>query len=301
MCPLTFPLTPECEANFSTIIFVFPILLIPLFHGSWMLILVYVSQVRSSKTEEKRKDGEKKRKKHAVIVSGMYDCVLLHEPWHVYTLLFILLVSFLRHMSLFFCPDSEEEEPVVKLKKSPKDKSPKGKQKTSKATPPPKNDPVHYVSETGDGLLLCQTSLHMLGLLSSQFCLFTLDLFWYFSLLLVDSDSDNFQSLKKVSKTKQNNTSKQTKSGADSARPGAKEKVKSPVRPSSAQGKTGVKSPPAPVTPKSAPPPQTKQTPTSVLDYFGSGTVQRSDKKLVASTKRKAVSAEDWFSSVQTF
>uniref|UniRef100_A0A4W6BSJ0 Replication factor C subunit 1 n=1 Tax=Lates calcarifer TaxID=8187 RepID=A0A4W6BSJ0_LATCA len=181
-----------------------------------MLILVYVSQVRSSKTEEKRKDGEKKRKKHAVIVS-----------------------------------DSEEEEPVVKLKKSPKDKSPKGKQKTSKATPPPKNDPVHYVSET-------------------------------------DSDSDNFQSLKKVSKTKQNNTSKQTKSGADSGRPGAKEKVKSPVRPSSAQGKTGVKSPPAPVTPKSAPPPQTKQTPTSVLDYFGSGTVQRSDKKLVASTKRKA-------------
>uniref|UniRef100_A0A4W6BMT4 Replication factor C subunit 1 n=1 Tax=Lates calcarifer TaxID=8187 RepID=A0A4W6BMT4_LATCA len=127
-------------------------------------------------------------------------------------------------MSLFFCPDSEEEEPVVKLKKSPKDKSPKGKQKTSKATPPPKNDPVHYVSETGD----------------------------------------------------------------DSGRPGAKEKVKSPVRPSSAQGKTGVKSPPAPVTPKSAPPPQTKQTPTSVLDYFGSGTVQRSDKKLVASTKRKA-------------
>uniref|UniRef100_A0A673ZRB8 Replication factor C subunit 1-like n=1 Tax=Salmo trutta TaxID=8032 RepID=A0A673ZRB8_SALTR len=35
-------------------------------------------------------------------------------------------------------------------------------------------------------------------------------------------------------------------------------------------------------------PQQTKRTPTSVLDYFGGGSVQRSDKKLVASTKRKA-------------
>uniref|UniRef100_A0AAZ3QQX2 Replication factor C subunit 1 n=1 Tax=Oncorhynchus tshawytscha TaxID=74940 RepID=A0AAZ3QQX2_ONCTS len=49
-------------------------------------------------------------------------------------------------------------------------------------------------------------------------------------------------------------------------------------------GKAQVSS--SPVTPKSAPP-QTKRTPTSVLDYFGSGSVQRSDRKLVASTKRK--------------
>uniref|UniRef100_A0A8K9ULS4 Replication factor C subunit 1 n=1 Tax=Oncorhynchus mykiss TaxID=8022 RepID=A0A8K9ULS4_ONCMY len=64
---------------------------------------------------------------------------------------------------------------------------------------------------------------------------------------------------------------------------------KSPPKPTlvPATGKGGMKkSPPAPVTPKSAPP-QTKRTPTSVLDYFGSGSVQRSDRKLVASTKRK--------------
>ncbi|KAF3852117.1 hypothetical protein F7725_005472 [Dissostichus mawsoni] len=129
-------------------------------------------------------------------------------------------------------------------------KSPKEKQKKSKSETPPKKDPVQYVSET-------------------------------------DSDSDSFQTLKKVSKTKpkQNGTAKQTKSDA---RPGAKEGLKSPVTPSSTKGKTAVKSPPMPVTPKSAPPPAPKHTPTSVLDYFGSAAVQRSEKKLVASTKRKA-------------
>ncbi|KAI9519109.1 hypothetical protein NQZ68_031380 [Dissostichus eleginoides] len=129
-------------------------------------------------------------------------------------------------------------------------KSPKEKQKKSKSETPPKKDPVQYVSET-------------------------------------DSDSDSFQTLKKVSKTKpkQNGTAKQTKSDA---RPGAKEGLKSPVTPSSTKGKTAVKSPPTPVTPKSAPPPAPKHTPTSVLDYFGSAAVQRSEKKLVASTKRKA-------------
>lgn len=105
------------------------------------------------------------------------------------------------------------------------------------------------------------------------------------SFLLVDSDSDNFQSLKKTSKSKQNGTAKTTKADA-------KQSGKSPVKPSSTQGKTTPKSPPVPSTPKSAPPPQSKQTPTSVLDYFGSASVQRSDKKLVASTKRKAVSTE---------
>ncbi|XP_033947135.1 replication factor C subunit 1-like [Pseudochaenichthys georgianus] len=129
-------------------------------------------------------------------------------------------------------------------------KSPKEKQKKSKSETPPKKDPVQYVSET-------------------------------------DSDSDSFQTLKKVSKTKpkQNGTAKQTKSDA---RPEAKEGLKSPVPPSSTKGKTAVKSPPTPVTPKSAPPPVPKHTPTSVLDYFGSAAVQRSEKKLVASTKRKA-------------
>ncbi|KAM7419203.1 hypothetical protein PAMA_016359 [Pampus argenteus] len=142
--------------------------------------------------------------------------------------------------------DSEEEKPAQKSKKSPKER-----QKTSKAEPHPKKDPVQYVSET-------------------------------------DSDSDNFQSLKKASKSKQNGTSKPTKSEADGACRGVKEGVKSPVRPSSAQVKTAVKSPSVPATPKSAPCPQPKHTPTSVFDYFGGSTVQRSEKKLVASTKRKA-------------
>ncbi|XP_034713970.1 replication factor C subunit 1 isoform X2 [Etheostoma cragini] len=169
------------------------------------------SKVKSSKPKETRKDSEKKRKKHAVIES-----------------------------------DSEDEEPARKSKKSPKEK-----QKTSQIEPPPKKDPVQYVSET-------------------------------------DSDSDNFRSLKKVSEPKQNGTAKQTKSDAGSARPGVRAGLKSPVKPSSTQGKSSVKSPPVPVTPKSAPPPPLKRTPTSVLDYFGTTTVQRSDKKLVASTKRKA-------------
>lgn len=111
-------------------------------------------------------------------------------------------------------------------------------------------------------------------------------------LFVVDSDSDNFQSLKKSSKSKQNGTTKLTKSDTDSARQGVKEGLKSPVRPSSAQGKTTVKSPSVPATPKSAPPPKPKHTPTSVLDYFGNTTAQRSEKKLVVSTKRKAVSTQ---------
>lgn len=111
--------------------------------------------------------------------------------------------------------------------------------------------------------------------------------------MVVDSDSDNFQSLKKVSKPKQNGKSKPTKPDAEVPLPGAKVGKKSPIKPSSTQSKTAVKSP---VTPKSVKPPQPKQTPTSLVDYFGSAAIQRSDKKLVASTKRKAVS-NDVFSS----
>ncbi|MED6266934.1 hypothetical protein CHARACLAT_007110 [Characodon lateralis] len=123
------------------------------------------------------------------------------------------------------------------------------KSSKEKAKPPPKKDPVQYVSET-------------------------------------DSDNDNFQSLKKASKSKQNCTDK--KSEEESCSPKTKERVKSPAKPPSSQGKTGIKSPKVPTTPKLPPPPQPKQTPTSVFDYFGSGEIHRSDKKLVASTKRKA-------------
>uniref|UniRef100_A0A3Q3W5I5 Replication factor C subunit 1 n=1 Tax=Mola mola TaxID=94237 RepID=A0A3Q3W5I5_MOLML len=127
-------------------------------------------------------------------------------------------------------------------------KSPKEKQKSRTREPPPKKDPVQYVSET-------------------------------------DSDSDTFQSLKKVSKTKQNGTAKPTKSHGEGTRPGAKVGMKSPIKTLSTLSKPPLKSP---VTPKSARPPQPKQTPTSLCDYFGSAVIQRSDKKLVVSTKRKA-------------
>ncbi|XP_045070583.1 replication factor C subunit 1 [Coregonus clupeaformis] len=102
-----------------------------------------------------------------------------------------------------------------------------------------------------------------------------------------DSDSDNFLTLKKPAKPQENVVAKPGKT-----RTGTKERSPPKPNPALATGKGGVKkSPPVPVTPKSAPP-QTKRTPTSVLDYFGSGSVQRSDKKLVASTKRKAPSQD---------
>ncbi|XP_056890951.1 replication factor C subunit 1 isoform X1 [Takifugu flavidus] len=90
-----------------------------------------------------------------------------------------------------------------------------------------------------------------------------------------DSDSDTFQTLKEVSK------GKSTKSDVNGPQKGVKMGMKSPVTPAS-------KVATSPVTPKSTQPPQPKQTPTSALDYFGKGTVQRSEKKLVASVKRKA-------------
>lgn len=97
-----------------------------------------------------------------------------------------------------------------------------------------------------------------------------------------DSDSDNFQSLKLAAKTKQNGSSKTENTVGKVL--GTKEGHKSPAKPTN-QGKSVLKSP---TTPKVAPPPKPKQTPTSVFDYFGGGAIQRSDKKLVASTKRKA-------------
>ncbi|CAG5939388.1 unnamed protein product [Menidia menidia] len=157
-------------------------------------------------------------------------------------------VSMPQIIGLLCRSDSDSEEKEPAVKFS---KSSKDKAANSKAEPPAKKDPVRYVSET-------------------------------------DSDSDNFKSLKKVPKPKQNGSTKSTKANPDGSRPAADAGMKSPIRPSTSQGKAGVKSPAAPVTPKSAPPPQPKQTPTSVMDYFGSGTIHRSDKKLVASAKRKA-------------
>lgn len=46
-------------------------------------------------------------------------------------------------------PDSEDEKPARKTKKSPKEKP-----TTRKTEAPPKSDPVQYVSETGNGVVL---------------------------------------------------------------------------------------------------------------------------------------------------
>ncbi|XP_061763209.1 replication factor C subunit 1 isoform X4 [Nerophis ophidion] len=95
-----------------------------------------------------------------------------------------------------------------------------------------------------------------------------------------DSDSDNFQSLKKVSKTKQNGTAQRSNSDV-------KQAAKSPNKSSSVQTHSATKSHTPPVAAKSA-----ERTTTSVFDYFGSRSVKRSDKKLVASAKRKAPNQE---------
>ena len=58
------------------------------------LFLVYVLQVKSSKTEEKRKDSEKKRKKHAVIESGNYIIHLHNDAVTVTFWLAVVCASF---------------------------------------------------------------------------------------------------------------------------------------------------------------------------------------------------------------
>ncbi|XP_061684714.1 replication factor C subunit 1 isoform X2 [Syngnathoides biaculeatus] len=136
--------------------------------------------------------------------------------------------------------DSEERE-----RKSTK--SPRKKQKPSKAAKSLKNESVLCVLET-------------------------------------DSDSDDFDSLKKTSTGKSNGTSQKSRSS-----PSVKETAKSPRKSSSVRSQTGVKRASAPVTPKPAPapPPRAEHTPTSAFDYFGNESIQRSGKKLVASAKRK--------------
>uniref|UniRef100_H3CJ79 Replication factor C subunit 1 n=1 Tax=Tetraodon nigroviridis TaxID=99883 RepID=H3CJ79_TETNG len=80
-----------------------------------------------------------------------------------------------------------------------------------------------------------------------------------------DSDDDTFHTKKEIAKAKSNGSTKSAKTDADGPQRGARAGVKSPVKPAS----------------------HPKRTPTSVLDYFGNAAVQRSEKKLVASAKRK--------------
>uniref|UniRef100_A0A673FP95 Replication factor C subunit 1 n=1 Tax=Sinocyclocheilus rhinocerous TaxID=307959 RepID=A0A673FP95_9TELE len=105
-----------------------------------------------------------------------------------------------------------------------------------------------------------------------------------------DSDSDDtFMTLKKT-KPKENGRAKGKKE-SDSGQ--AKQvKVSSSKSPTTIS-KGGGKSSQSTISPKIGPTPP-KQTPTSVMAFFGSSSVQRSDKKLVASTstKRKAPTQE---------
>lgn len=177
----------------------------------------------------------------------------------------------------FVSSDSEDEDSVKKSRKSPK-----GKQKASKKQSPPRKDPVQYVSETGgfNSFIVARRSSNNLNGIHVGPCADS-----YLLISSLDSDSDNFRTLKDVSKDKSNGAAKSTKPAANCRQQGVKVGTGSPVSPVS----RAVKSP---VTPKSTEPPQPKQTPTSVLDYFGQSAVQRSDKKLVASVKRKVVSVD---------
>ncbi|KAL7841442.1 hypothetical protein SRHO_G00251330 [Serrasalmus rhombeus] len=98
-----------------------------------------------------------------------------------------------------------------------------------------------------------------------------------------DSDSDEaFMSLKKSSRPKENgsgHSKKQSDSREVKTAP-----LKSPVKPSTAGTKAEVKNVLSPTPPKPA---QPKHTATSAADFFGSSSIHRSGKKLVASTSTK--------------
>ncbi|KAA0722360.1 Replication factor C subunit 1 A1-P145 [Triplophysa tibetana] len=110
-----------------------------------------------------------------------------------------------------------------------------------------------------------------------------------------DSDSDEtFLSLKRSSKPKQNGTAKSKKesdSGKTKPVKGSSTSSKSPVISPTTTVKAGLKSSQPTISPKTGPTPP-KQTLTSVIDFFGSSSVQRSDKKMVASAKRKAATQD---------
>uniref|UniRef100_A0A671L3L2 Replication factor C subunit 1 n=1 Tax=Sinocyclocheilus anshuiensis TaxID=1608454 RepID=A0A671L3L2_9TELE len=109
-----------------------------------------------------------------------------------------------------------------------------------------------------------------------------------------DSDSDDtFMTLKKT-KRKENGTAKGKKeSDSGKAKQAKVSSSKSPTKSPNTVSKGAAKSSQPTVSPKVAPTPP-KQMPTSVMAFFGSSSVQRSEKKMVASTstKRKAPTQE---------
>lgn len=159
--------------------------------------------------------------------------------------------------SKLLSPKSDEKRPTKRKKRviadsdSEEEKKPK-KNAKEKSTASGKKDPVTFVS---------------------------------------DSDSDEaFESLKKKSsKPKENGNNKGRKElGSGKSKDVKSAAVKSPVRPSAAAGsKSDIRNALSPTPPKPAAP---KHAATSAADFFGSCSISRSGKKLVASasTKRKA-------------
>lgn len=118
----------------------------------------------------------------------------------------------------------------------------------------------------------------------------TSQLFFCPCFIFPDSD-DTFM---KKPKSKENGMAKGKKeSESGKAKQAKVSPSKSPIKSPNMISKGGVKSSQPTVSKKVAPTPP-KQTPTSVMAFFGSSSVQRSEKKMVASisTKRKAVSRE---------
>ncbi|XP_067297806.1 replication factor C subunit 1 [Pseudorasbora parva] len=105
-----------------------------------------------------------------------------------------------------------------------------------------------------------------------------------------DSDSDDtFVTLKKP-KPKENGMAKSKKeSNSGKAKQAKVSPSKSPIKSPNTISRGGMNSSQPTISKKFTPTP-TKLTPTSVMDFFGSSSVQRSEKKMVASTstKRKA-------------
>lgn len=132
----------------------------------------------------------------------------------------------------------------------------------------------------------CPSNATPMGMLVVNMYWFLFVSFW-----IIDSDSDNFHTSKEVPKVKSSGSTKSAKTNADGPHQGVKVGMKSPVKASSHQSKAAK----SPITRKATEPPQPKQTPTSVFDYFGNAAVQRSGKKLVASVKRKVVSVDSPF------
>uniref|UniRef100_A0A8C2BHL4 Replication factor C subunit 1 n=1 Tax=Cyprinus carpio TaxID=7962 RepID=A0A8C2BHL4_CYPCA len=186
------------------------------------------------------------------------------------TLYLVVLVS---HLIL----DSEEEK-----KKEKKTK------KSAKETDAPtaKKHPVTYVSDSGEGVNKCISACIIKCYEYDKHVLFFCPLF-----IFPDSD-DTFMTLKKT-RRKENGTAE----GKKESGPGKAKQVsssKSPTKSPNALSKGAAKSSQPTVSSKVAAPTPPKHMPISVADFFGSSSVQRSEKRMVASTstKRKAVSRE---------